>query len=169
MLLVGEDHAGFKGFKMKKLNLLLCIFLLWGCGNLIEQPAIDSSVLELALIGAKTNSDWNPHFENINGVEMALVPTGCFMMGSEWGHPTPTSPIHKVCFKEPYWIDVCEVTQAQFATLGGEAGRERVVFREIIARGNVLHGMRPRRFANFAEHDCQQKQNGNMPLEAQMH
>ena len=28
------------------------------------------------------NADWDPYVERINGVEMALVPAGCFMMGS---------------------------------------------------------------------------------------
>ncbi|MCU0500103.1 MAG: formylglycine-generating enzyme family protein, partial [Anaerolineae bacterium] len=59
-----------------------------------------------------TNGDWQPFvhlFED--GVPMVLVPTGCFRMGSEDGH--------EQCFDRPFWIDQTEVTQAQFARLGG--------------------------------------------------
>jgi iron(II)-dependent oxidoreductase len=50
-----------------------------------------------------------------DGVEMALVPAGCFMMGSEGG-PTPERPSHEQCFEEPFWIDRYEVTNGQYGS-----------------------------------------------------
>ena len=32
-------------------------------------------------------------------------------------------PTHKVCFEEPFWIDVFEVTQAQFSELEGQSAK----------------------------------------------
>jgi hypothetical protein len=69
-----------------------------------------------ACIGVTHNADWTPYTEEINGVEMALVPAGCFMMGSESGY-IDEQPIHEVCFEEPFWIDVYEVTNAQFGLI----------------------------------------------------
>jgi formylglycine-generating enzyme required for sulfatase activity len=51
---------------------------------------------------------------------MALVPPGCFMMGSENGDPDE-KPVTRICFGKPFWIDQTEVTQAQFKSLGGKA------------------------------------------------
>jgi len=76
---------------------------------------------------------------------MALVPPGCFQMGSTddqiteaiqecgnrpavFGGCSPSwyldaGPVHEVCFEEPFWIDVTEVTNDQFIALGGQAER----------------------------------------------
>jgi len=62
------------------------------------------------------NADWEPLIETINGIEMALVPAGCFQMGSEDGDGDE-APVHEVCFDEPFWIDVYEVTNAQYAEI----------------------------------------------------
>ena len=44
-----------------------------------------------------------------NGVEMVLVPAGCFAMGYEFGFDEE-KPAHEVCLDRPYWIDRTEVT-----------------------------------------------------------
>lgn len=66
-----------------------------------------SSAPELARQGVTRNADWTPYFETFDGVEMALVPVGCFDMGEngEGG---------RQCFDEPFWIDRYEVTNAQY-------------------------------------------------------
>ena len=46
---------------------------------------------------------------------MALVPAGCFIMGSEDGK-SDEQPSHEVCFDQPYWIDVVEVTNQQYGS-----------------------------------------------------
>lgn len=71
----------------------------------------------LAEAGVTANADWTPYTEVINGVEMALVPAGCFQMGSSDGD-SDEQPVHEVCFERPFWIDVVEVTNAQY---GGAA------------------------------------------------
>jgi formylglycine-generating enzyme required for sulfatase activity len=81
--------------------------------------------------------------EVFDGVEMALVPAGCFPMGStdeqvedamrrcervrgagacERGWYEQEQPAHKVCFDEPFWIDVYEVTNGQYGSAGAWAG-----------------------------------------------
>lgn len=69
------------------------------------------------------NTDWTPIIEEFNGVEMVLVPPGCFMMGNPMGD-TDERPAHEVCFDAPYWIDLYEVTNAQFAAFDGRAARD---------------------------------------------
>jgi formylglycine-generating enzyme required for sulfatase activity len=68
---------------------------------------------------------------------MALVPAGCFQMGStavqieesyrrcvsKWGDCkrswfTAESPQHELCFKQPFWIDRYEVTNKQYGSSG---------------------------------------------------
>ncbi len=71
------------------------------------------------------NNQWKPRFQTFDGVDMALVPTGCFMMGStELSFNTYLeTPISQVCFDEAFWIDKTEVTQAQFKQVGGQAAQ----------------------------------------------
>ncbi|MCU0499372.1 MAG: SUMF1/EgtB/PvdO family nonheme iron enzyme [Anaerolineae bacterium] len=65
-----------------------------------------------------TNRDWQPFVHEFeDGVPMVLVPTGCFDMVSE--DFSNRILIDKQCFDTPFWIDQTEVTQAQFADLGG--------------------------------------------------
>ena len=45
-----------------------------------EVPVI--TAIDLALNGVSTNAEWTPYTEEITGVEMALVPAGCYMMGT---------------------------------------------------------------------------------------
>jgi formylglycine-generating enzyme required for sulfatase activity len=88
------------------------------------------------------NDDWTPIIQEFDGVEMVLVPPGCFMMGSTdeeidaafemceqsrgqgiCRHPwfEIESPVHEVCFDEPFWIDRYEVSNAQFVEFDGVA------------------------------------------------
>ena len=66
-----------------------------------------------------TNDQWTPVVQEFDGVEMVLVPAGCFMMGSEDGEPNE-QPVNDVCFRVPFWIDRYEVTQGDFARLNGK-------------------------------------------------
>lgn len=58
------------------------------------------------------NADWTPVVQEFDGVEMVLVPPGCFMMGSDLGE-SHEKPVHRICFDQPFWIDRYEVTNAQ--------------------------------------------------------
>ena len=62
-----------------------------------------------------SNDEWVPVIKEFAGVEMALVPPGCFMMGPTEGYGD-TKKVREVCFEEPYWIDVYEVTHKQFGS-----------------------------------------------------
>jgi formylglycine-generating enzyme required for sulfatase activity len=104
------------------------------------------------------NDQWTPVTRELDGVPMALVPAGCFMMGS-----TPEQidaaiqsctrlagkevcpadvynvegPQHQVCFAAPFWIDVTEVTNARYGSSGKWGGddlpRESVTWFEATA------------------------------------
>ncbi len=59
------------------------------------------------------NADWQPVIETVEGVPMALVPTGCFTMGADDG-AFDEAPTHEQCFAQPFWIDVTEVSRAMY-------------------------------------------------------
>ena len=83
------------------------------------------------------NSEWKPIMQEFGGVQMALVPAGCFQLGSTdeqidyavtrlgaqrfW--MDKEKPVNRQCFDKPFWIDLTEVTNAQFNTFGGQASR----------------------------------------------
>lgn len=66
-----------------------------------------------------TNEDWTPTIRTFDGVEMVLVPPGCFTMGSDT-HTENERPEHPQCVNA-FWIDRYEVTNIQFAQFNGEA------------------------------------------------
>jgi len=65
--------------------------------------------------GALIFNDRTRFIQPFDGIEMARVPSGCFPMGSENGEDDE-SPVHEVCFQDPYWIDVYEVTNEQYGS-----------------------------------------------------
>ena len=79
-------------------------------------PAAEGAVLALAEAGVTHNADWTPYTEEISGVLMALVPAGCFQMGTIAGNSSER-PVHEVCFDEPFWIDVYEVTNEEYGSI----------------------------------------------------
>ncbi|CAG1015676.1 serine/threonine-protein kinase PpkA [Anaerolineae bacterium] len=87
-----------------------------------------------------SNTVWTPVTQDFDGVNMVLVPAGCFMMGSseeqiEYAYELAKKynpdfkreqfdnekPTHMICFDRPFWIDRTKVTQAQFKRFGGKA------------------------------------------------
>jgi hypothetical protein len=68
------------------------------------------------------NADWTPITQNFNGVLMAMVPSGCFTDAQGNSH----------CYDSPFWLDVYEVTNAQYGSAGYFTGanqpRESVVW-----------------------------------------
>lgn len=69
------------------------------------------------------NEDWVVLSEMIEGVEMVLVPPGCFMMGSDLEDADENErPAHQICYDEAFWIDRYEVTNAVFGSEGMVAG-----------------------------------------------
>lgn len=81
------------------------------------------------------NDEWTPVIREFGGVPMALVPAGCFLMGS-YDEPDERPP-HQVCFERRFWIDVYEVTNGQFGSAGtwtsGGLPREMVSWLDAVA------------------------------------
>jgi formylglycine-generating enzyme required for sulfatase activity/serine/threonine protein kinase len=97
-------------------------------------PTLIAGAPEEAFFPAgSSNRAWTPVIQDFDGVEMVLVPAGCFMMGSESGNDDE-KPVHEVCFDQPFWIDRTEVTNAQYGSSGYFAGdsypRDRVTWFE---------------------------------------
>jgi formylglycine-generating enzyme required for sulfatase activity len=125
-------------------------------GSQVHSPKPSSTpnpIYALAESGVSSNGEWAIHFQEIDSVLMALVPSGCFMMGStnnqiDYARELNGSaegnsnfgdqqPAHQVCFSEPFWIDVYEVSQAQFAEYGGEALNESYFTGDHLPRDSV--------------------------------
>jgi formylglycine-generating enzyme required for sulfatase activity len=148
----------------------------------VEAAPVDSgSARTQAEKGVMSNSGWMPYSEEINGVKMALVPAGCFQMGSTdeniayWvdlyqegvkngvDQASPDwfadeKPGHRVCFEKPFWIDLDEVTNSQFKKFGGKT--KYPSFRK--------DADRPREQINWNESDdfCK-KRGARLPSEAE--
>lgn len=141
--------------------LVMTMLVLSACGGTepppTEEPAAEEPAREpaeettpipdayqLAIAGVTSNYDWIPYIEEINGIEMVLVPAGCFMMGStenqiddaltacndeigncarEWFENE--GPAHEVCFAKPFWIDLTEVTNGYYGSSGRFSGVDR--------------------------------------------
>lgn len=95
-----------------------------------EQLAFSSTEIANAENEAKTQvaeiNIWSPIVQEFNCdegycVEMALVPPGCFDMGTDTGRFYHERPVHLQCIHEGFWIDVYEVSNEQFAALGGRS------------------------------------------------
>ena len=128
-------------FVIVSLGVVLVIAAL-GAGNLVlrsgtrTQP-VPQGVLGLARAGVSRNSHWDPILRLLDGLSMALVPAGCFTMGStdtqlafavdscerffgagkcQVDFRRAESPAHRVCFDNPFWIGETEVTNRTFGT-----------------------------------------------------
>ena len=96
-----------------------------------------AAVLERARAGISRNRDWQPVVRRMDGLDMALVPAGCFTMGSTdrqlavaqdscerfFGSGKCTvdfaaseTPPHEVCFDAPFWIEATEVTNRLYGS-----------------------------------------------------
>ncbi len=78
----------------------------------------------MAFMSVTTNAQWLPYTEFLGGVEMALVPRGCFTMGSDSG-TADEQPATPMCIDMPFWIDVTEVTNQAYGIAGTFGGADR--------------------------------------------
>jgi len=111
----------------------------------------EQTAMELAVEGVEANGEWQPFIQEFDGVEMALVPAGCFMMGTtnpqleeaflQVGLSLKQSqdelPQHEQCFDAPFWIDVYEVTNLQFSVRQGEAKQSSTFTNNDLPRQNL--------------------------------
>jgi formylglycine-generating enzyme required for sulfatase activity len=98
-----------------------------------------------------SNSDWSPVLHTFGDMEMALVPTGSFTMGTSAeelnalyadceryinncrgssGLFDDETPQIEVAFDNPFWIGRFEVTSQQFRGSGGDLPRTNVTWQE---------------------------------------
>lgn len=76
-------------------------------GNGAETPAPAATP-----IPAGSAVNWQPVVQEIGGIPVVRVPSGCFMMGSADGGGDET-PVHRVCLSA-FWIGQKELTNAQY-------------------------------------------------------
>ncbi|MGD2159369.1 MAG: SUMF1/EgtB/PvdO family nonheme iron enzyme [Anaerolineales bacterium] len=125
--------------------LIIMIFIAVGCQS--------KEVVE--------NATWDPVIEEIDGFEMAKVPSGCFMMGDP--ALERAQPVHEVCITESFWIDLTEVSNGQFDEFGGQAARDPAFPGQDISSKDL-----PRTSITWdeAEAFCQLR-DGRLPTEAE--
>lgn len=105
----------------------------------VNAPITPTSIpIELSVI--TRNDDWAPIHQTFNGIDMVLVPAGCFDLGSSAAEVDSAyaqcetdlgtgncqhvwfekeTPQTQVCFEQPFWIAYSETTNAQY---GGASG-----------------------------------------------
>lgn len=121
-----------------------------------------STATPFPTVGA--NKDWRPQVKTFDGVEMVLVPPGCFMMGTsdaeiakQQGNPDE-APQTKVCFDAPFWLDKNDVTNGQFKQFNGKAANP----------GQWTGDNRPREHITWFEaRDYCALRGGRLPTEAE--
>jgi formylglycine-generating enzyme required for sulfatase activity len=89
--------------------------------TLIASPENDPLISARRRVNS--NDEWTPYVQEFDGVEMVLVPVGCFDMGSNDGD-SDEQPVHEICFDEPFWIDRTEITQSVFERREGRKANE---------------------------------------------
>ena len=95
------------------------------------EDCVAAGLPEIACSGLSSNDEWSPVIREFGGIPMALVPAGCFTMGStdeqieyyltlldRRGLYDDEGPAHQQCFSEPFWIDVYEVTNGFYGSYG---------------------------------------------------
>lgn len=80
----------------------------------------------------ENNEDWRTYIHPFDGHEMALVPVGCFLMGSTTPEIQAASTEelkgdinnlfdeqdqHDQCIEQPFWIDVTEITNRKYGSI----------------------------------------------------
>src|SRR4030095_16870927 len=138
--LIGKLSLGIVGV----LSVLIIILgMLRVYDTVAKRLPVSQSRIHLAQAGLTTNADWKPTIHHFNNLDWALVPTGCFNMGSTvsqleealsacktyGGENCPyvfdriAQPDSQVCFEKPYWIGVTEVTNRDY---GSSSSRDMV-------------------------------------------
>lgn len=107
------------------LAVLLLMILLAACDDGSDSDENNDTIPAPTSVPiAASNDAWTPVIETFNGVEMVLVPPGCFMMGSEEGD-RDERPVSEICFEQAFWIDRFEVTNAQYGSPGAFEGDDQ--------------------------------------------
>ena len=70
------------------------------------------SIDDTPIYPVNCNSEWTPITRVVKGIDMVLVPGGCFQMGDP--NLDFAAPVHEQRFNAPYWISLYPVTNAQY-------------------------------------------------------
>jgi formylglycine-generating enzyme required for sulfatase activity len=122
-------------------------------------PAAMMTYLPSELRWVVFNEDWSPVEQDFDGITMVLVPPGCFRMGKDSRSQVELQS-YQICFDQSFWIDRTEVTQGDFARLGGQE--------EIINRNDFIGENRPLLVTNwFDAYDFCTLRGARLPTEAE--
>lgn len=131
-----------------------------GVGVPPTQPAEPAAFL-LTATGIAELAAWQPVIvQDAVGVPMVEVPAGCYVMGSSY--VADESPPHEVCFEMAFRLDQYEVSNQQFAQLGGVAANTPYPGSDensLVPRVNVTWGE--------ARDFCATRRGGRLPSEAE--
>ena len=144
---------------LQRLKTLLVVGITMAMASCMSGPAQSAETLariDQADQGIHSNSDWSPYTTQIDGFEMALVPAGCFEMGSV--ELAIEMPVHEVCLTGHYWIDVYEISNSQFQEYDGAAEDDSFVSLPDHPRENITFS----EAAAFCE-----RRGGKLPTEAE--
>ena len=102
----------------------------------LSQP-VPAALRDQATAGVSKNEDWQPLVRRLDGLDLVLVPAGCFTMGSTEAQLLEAvnsceryfgpgrckvdfagseTPAHEVCFDDPFWIGETEVTNRHYGS-----------------------------------------------------
>ena len=118
------------------LLLLLSAVIWWIYKPIARRLPVSDSKIRLAQAGITKNADWKPIIHHFDSLDWVLVPSGCFTLGSTesqmeealracktyGGENCPyvfdqiAQPNSPVCFEEPYWISVTEITNREYGS-----------------------------------------------------
>lgn len=122
-------------------KVFVFLILLNSCAPASEarNPQVDvlQTEIDKARQGVSSNQEWEPFVYEIDGFSMALVPAGCFLMGSE--ERQDEAPIHEVCLTQPYWVDLIEIMNSDFDQNRGKASEESYVDNPNHPRENITY------------------------------
>lgn len=112
-------------------------------------PMVDLAALAQA--GVTRASEWQPVTRTLAGVEMVLVPAGCFSMGNR-GTADDETPEHEYCIEAPFWLDKTEVSNGDYAPVG-----------------NAQIDLLPRQSVSWfdAQAHCEDFRGGRLPMEVE--
>jgi serine/threonine-protein kinase len=130
-------------YKQKVYGMItLVVSVIVGSLFIIQTQTVTSTLdLRSTETPLANSARWEPVTKVFDGVEMVMIPAGCFWMGStedqidaafqsckgqygnlcqqDWFDDERSQ--HEVCFDAPFWIDKYEVTNEQFAAFDGQA------------------------------------------------
>lgn len=146
--------------KYALLTLLVLSITISSCASSSIDPELEDeeyiAKVQLAQQGVSSNVAWEPFIRDLEGFEMALVPAGCFLMGSE--EKADEMPVRKVCLSSPFWLDMTEITNAAFEEHEGVAAEGSFVNQPEHPRENLTYS----EAATFCE-----GRGGRIPTEAE--